>query len=33
LRDALNEAIKQIRADGTYAAIEKKYFSFDIYGN
>ena len=33
LRDALNGAIKQIRADGTYAAIEKKYFSFDIYGN
>ncbi|VFS57765.1 Histidine-binding periplasmic protein precursor [Raoultella planticola] len=29
----LNGAIKQIRADGTYAAIEKKYFSFDIYGN
>lgn len=32
LRDALNEAIKAIRADGTYDAIQKKYFSFDIYG-
>lgn len=28
----LNEAIKAIRADGTYAAITKKYFPFDIYG-
>ena len=33
LRDALNGAIKAIRADGTYEAIQKKYFSFDIYGN
>lgn len=32
LRDALNGAIKAIRADGTYDAIQKKYFSFDIYG-
>ena len=31
LRDALNGAIKAIRADGTYDAIQKKYFSFDIY--
>ena len=29
---ALNGAIKAIRADGTYDAIQKKYFSFDIYG-
>ncbi|AHG21826.1 ABC transporter substrate-binding protein [Chania multitudinisentens RB-25] len=32
LREALNEAIKAIRADGTYDTIQKKYFSFDIYG-
>ena len=29
----LNDAIKAIRADGTYDAITKKYFDFDIYGN
>lgn len=28
----LNDAIKAIRADGTYAAITAKYFPFDIYG-
>ena len=28
----LNDAIKAIRADGTYDAITKKYFAFDIYG-
>ncbi|MCW1919303.1 transporter substrate-binding domain-containing protein [Rhodobacter sp. KR11] len=28
----LNEAIKAIRADGTYDAISKPYFDFDIYG-
>lgn len=27
-----NEAIKEIRADGTYARINDKYFDFDIYG-
>lgn len=32
LRDRLSEAIAAIRADGTYQEIEKKYFSFDIYG-
>ncbi|MCG8708498.1 ABC transporter substrate-binding protein [Brenneria sp. 4F2] len=33
LRAALNGAIKAIRANGTYDAIQKKYFSFDIYGD
>ena len=28
----LNAAIKQVREDGTYEKISKKYFSFDIYG-
>lgn len=28
----VNAAIKQIREDGTYDAISKKYFDFDIYG-
>ncbi len=32
LKKLLNEAIKAIRADGTYDAIAKKYFDFDIYG-
>ena len=32
LREKVNAAIKQIRADGTYDAITKKYFDFDIYG-
>ncbi|HSA81091.1 MAG TPA: ABC transporter substrate-binding protein [Geminicoccaceae bacterium] len=27
-----NEAIDQIRADGTYQAINEKYFEFDVYG-
>jgi len=29
---AFNAAIGQIRADGTYAAINARYFDFDIYG-
>jgi lysine-arginine-ornithine-binding protein len=33
LRESLNEAIAAVRADGTYQAIEKKYFSYGIYGN
>lgn len=32
LRDKLNAAIEAIRADGTYEAINKKYFEFDVYG-
>ena len=32
LREALNKAIADVRADGTYDAIMKKYFSYDIYG-
>lgn len=32
LRNALNKAIKQIRADGTYKKINGKYFDFDVYG-
>jgi histidine transport system substrate-binding protein len=31
LKAAINKAIKEIRANGTYANIQKKYFSFDIY--
>lgn len=31
LRIQLNQAIDAIRANGTYQAIEKKYFNFDIY--
>ncbi len=32
LREALNKAIKQILADGTYKKINDKYFEFDVYG-
>ncbi|MBA4491485.1 transporter substrate-binding domain-containing protein [Paracoccus sp. S1E-3] len=32
LLEKLNTALAQIRADGTYAKINDKYFSFDIYG-
>jgi len=32
LRDALSQAILDIRADGTYKAINDKYFKFDVYG-
>lgn len=32
LKDKLNAAIDAVRADGTYATISKKYFTFDIYG-
>lgn len=32
LKAKFNEAIKKVREDGTYEAIAKKYFDFDIYG-
>lgn len=32
LREKLNKAIADIRADGTYNKIAKKYFDFDVYG-
>jgi len=32
LREKFNKAIADIRADGTYAEINKKYFDFDVYG-
>ena len=32
LKDKVNAAIKQIRADGTYDAFTKKYFDYDVYG-
>lgn len=32
LREKMNAAIKKIREDGTYDAISKKYFDFDIFG-
>lgn len=32
LVDAFNKAIQQIRADGTYKAINDKYFAYDVYG-
>lgn len=33
LRDKLNQAIVDVRADGTYQALAKKYFEYDIYGD
>ena len=33
LREEFNQGIKDIRANGTYDKISKKYFSFDIYGS
>ncbi len=32
LKEALNAAIAAIREDGTYEAINAKYFDFDVYG-
>jgi arginine/ornithine transport system substrate-binding protein len=32
LAEKFNQAIKTIRANGTYDKIAAKYFSFDIYG-
>lgn len=33
LREALNQAIKTIRDNGTYEEIANKYFNFDVYGS
>lgn len=33
LREAFNKAIDEIRADGTYETINKKYFDFDVWGD
>jgi arginine/ornithine transport system substrate-binding protein len=33
LRDKLNEALKEIRANGVYKKLNDKYFSFDVYGS
>ncbi len=33
LKAELDAGIKKIRADGTYQKLEKKYFSFDVYGS
>ena len=33
LRDALSQAIKDIRADGSYKVMNDKYFPVDIYGS
>ncbi len=32
LREAISKAITDIRADGTYDTMQKKYFDIDIYG-
>ena len=32
LKAKLNDAIKKVRADGTYDKLAKKYFTFDVYG-
>jgi polar amino acid transport system substrate-binding protein len=31
LRNKMNEALRAIRSDGTYAAISNKYFHTDIF--
>jgi arginine/ornithine transport system substrate-binding protein len=33
LRENFNKAIKEIRANGTYQKVNKKYFDFDVYGD
>ena len=33
LKNALNNALAELLKDGTYQAIAKKYFDFNIYGN
>jgi arginine/ornithine transport system substrate-binding protein len=33
LKEMFNKAIDEIRANGTYDKIAKKYFDFDVYGS
>nr|WP_289851647.1 hypothetical protein [Sinorhizobium meliloti] len=33
MREKINIAIAQIRENGTYQSISKRYFRFDIYGD
>jgi lysine/arginine/ornithine transport system substrate-binding protein len=33
LKEKIDKAIADIIKDGTYKAIEKKYFVFDVYGS
>jgi polar amino acid transport system substrate-binding protein len=33
LKEMFNKALAEIRADGTYQAINDKYFGFDVYGS
>jgi arginine/ornithine transport system substrate-binding protein len=33
LKEKFNQAIAEIRANGTYDQIAKKYFDFDVYGD
>ncbi|ACC76445.1 ABC transporter substrate-binding protein [Paraburkholderia caribensis] len=33
LREKINQAISDMRKDGTYDRIDKKYFKFDVYGS
>ncbi|MBN3560759.1 ABC transporter substrate-binding protein [Aliamphritea spongicola] len=33
LKDKFNQALKTIRTNGVYKAINDKYFNFDVYGN
>jgi histidine transport system substrate-binding protein len=32
LRQALNKAFAEMRKEGTYEKLAKKYFDFDVYG-
>ncbi|MGS8663101.1 histidine ABC transporter substrate-binding protein HisJ, partial [Salmonella enterica subsp. enterica serovar Infantis] len=32
LREALNKAFAEMRADGPYEKLAKTYFDFDVYG-
>ncbi len=33
LREALNKAFAEMRKDGTYDKLAKKYFDFNVYGD